>query len=91
MLKTYARAAADPARMREFYLAEADAYQRRLDDFREQHADLLSRHADDPGHPQFGAYATLELALAGTPPRIAWYRWLAERMAELSRRREAGR
>ncbi|MEE6258390.1 PadR family transcriptional regulator [Plantactinospora sonchi] len=94
VLKTYALAAADPERMRGFYLAEAEAYQRRLDDFRAQHADLLSRdadnpprRADDPRHPQFGAYATLELALASFPARIAWYRWLAEKMTDLGRLR----
>ncbi|MFC6019037.1 PadR family transcriptional regulator [Plantactinospora solaniradicis] len=85
VLKTYALAAADPDRMREFYLAEAEAYQRRLDDFRAQHTEMRSRHADDPGHPQFGAYATLELALVSTPARIQWCRWMAERMAELGR------
>ncbi|MEO3815225.1 PadR family transcriptional regulator [Plantactinospora sp. B24E8] len=83
VLKTYALAAADPVRMRRFYLAEAETYQRRLDDFRAQHAELLSRHGDDVRHPQFGAYATLELALASFPARIAWYRWLAEKMTEL--------
>ncbi|ROT33689.1 PadR family transcriptional regulator [Micromonospora sp. HM5-17] len=86
VLKTYALAAADPARMREFYLAEAEAYERRHEDFRAQHADLVSRNADDVQHPQFGAYATLELALATGPVRIAWYRWLAEKMAELAER-----
>ncbi|GAB3966134.1 PadR family transcriptional regulator [Plantactinospora veratri] len=90
LLRTYALAAADPEGMREFYLAEAETYQRRLDAFQEQHADLLSRHADDPLHPQFGAFATLELALAGTPPRIRWCHWMAERMTELARlRRES--
>ncbi|MBF9128125.1 PadR family transcriptional regulator [Plantactinospora sp. S1510] len=87
VLKTYALAAADPDRMREFYLAEAEAYQRRLDDFRAQHAELRSRNGDDPAHPQFGAYATLELAVLSTPVRIQWCRWMAERMAELGRRR----
>ncbi|MDG4790853.1 PadR family transcriptional regulator [Micromonospora sp. WMMD1102] len=91
ILKTYALAAADPDGMREFYLAEAEVYQRRLDDFRAQHADLLSRHADDPLHPQFGAFATLELALAGTLPRIQWCRWMADRMTELARLRREGR
>lgn len=84
VLKTYALAAADPDQMRAFYLAEAESYQHQLDDFRKQHGDLLSRHADDPRHPQFGAYATLELALAATPPRIRWCRWMADRMADRS-------
>lgn len=87
VLKTYALAAADPYRMREFYLAEAEAYQRRLDDFRAQHAELVGRHGDDPEHPQFGAYATLELALLSLPVRIQWCRWMADRMTELGRRR----
>jgi DNA-binding PadR family transcriptional regulator len=80
VLKTYAQLAADPAQMREFYLAEARRHEEQLADYQRQFASLEGTGADHPDHPQFGAYATLRLALVGTPARIEWFRWLADEM-----------
>jgi DNA-binding PadR family transcriptional regulator len=86
ILRTYALSVADPLAMRAYYLAEAAEHQQRLTEFQAQYDDLLARGADDPDHPDFGAYATLRLAVEAAPPRIRWCRWLADQLAVRARR-----
>ena len=82
ILRTYALSVADPLAMRAYYLAEAAGHQQRLAEFQAQYDGLLAEGADDPDHPHFGSYATLRLAVAATPVRIRWCRWLADQLAE---------
>jgi DNA-binding PadR family transcriptional regulator len=82
VLKTYALAAADAEGMRALYRKEAAGFQELLDEFTRQHADLAARGGDRPGHPEFGAYATLEYALIHYAGRVRWCAWLADRLGE---------
>ena len=82
VLKTYAQAAADPVEMRAFYLREAATYQELLDEFTRQHTELAANGGDSTSHPEFGAYATLELALIHYAGRVRWCTWLADRMGD---------
>jgi DNA-binding PadR family transcriptional regulator len=82
VLKTYAQAAADPVEMRALYLREAASYQELLDEFTRQHTELATRGGGSTSHPEFGAYATLELALIHYAGRVRWCTWLADRMGD---------
>ncbi|HEX7745677.1 MAG TPA: PadR family transcriptional regulator [Micromonosporaceae bacterium] len=86
VLKTYALAAADPSRMREMYLREAGSCEQRRADFERQRADLVARGADRPEHPEFGSYATLNLAVSSLVVRTDWCRWVADRLDERASR-----
>jgi DNA-binding PadR family transcriptional regulator len=80
ILKTFAQSAADPVQMRQFYLGEAEKLAAQLADLRPQQASLQDAGADQPDHPMFGAYATLQYALQAFPVRMEWYRWMAREM-----------
>jgi DNA-binding PadR family transcriptional regulator len=82
VLKTYALGAADAAAMRQVYLAEADRHEAQVAEYHEQRAQLVGRGADEPRHPDFGAFATVELGITYEQDRARWCRWLA---GELSR------
>lgn len=77
VLKTFALAAADPAAMRDLYLGEARRHRERLDEYLVQHASMTGQSADDPDHPKFGAYATLQLGISAERTMIDWCEWLA--------------
>jgi DNA-binding PadR family transcriptional regulator len=83
VLKTYALSVADPSGMRELYRREAAGYQELLDDLTLQHRALAASGGGEPGHPEFGAFATLELGLITYAGRVRWCRWLADRMGDL--------
>ena len=80
VLKTYALAMADPAGMRELYLAEAARHEARLVEYHRQQDDLRARDGDRPTHRDFGAYATLELGIRRERDYAQWCRWLAGQM-----------
>jgi DNA-binding PadR family transcriptional regulator len=82
VLKTYALAAADPAGMRALYHKEAAGFQEQLDEFTRQHTELAARGGGEPGHPEFGAFATLEYALIHYAGRVRWCEWVADRLGE---------
>jgi DNA-binding PadR family transcriptional regulator len=81
-LKAFAQSVADPAALAAVYAAEADRHRGLLEELRAQHANLLAAGGDDPGHPEFGAFATLELGLTTYTGREKWCRWLAAKLAE---------
>jgi Virulence activator alpha C-term len=56
---------------------EALRHEQRLQDYR---ARLLARGADNHNHPDFGAFATLKLALGVEELYAPWCRWLADQL-----------
>jgi DNA-binding PadR family transcriptional regulator len=80
VLKTYALRAAEPAEMRVLYLTEATRHEARLASYREQQAALVQVGAAEPGHRDFGAYATLELGVRREEHYAEWCRWLAAQL-----------
>lgn len=80
LLKTYAVAFGDPARMRDMYAEQAEAHTRLRDLHRADLAELTASGASDPAHPDFGNYANVRLGVAFEESYVDWCRWLAEAM-----------
>ncbi|NUR26990.1 MAG: PadR family transcriptional regulator [Catenulispora sp.] len=80
VLKTYAVAAADPVAMRELYATEARRHAERLADYEGQHEAAVAAGHDRPGHPRFGAYATLQLGILSERALLSWCGWMAEQI-----------
>jgi DNA-binding PadR family transcriptional regulator len=83
VLKTYALGAADPTAMRGLYLTEAAIHEAQLASYREQQTALVQAGAAEPGHRDFGAFATLELGVRREEHRAEWCRWVAAQLARL--------